>query len=185
MSDDELIMLFLKRDECAIAATEQKYGALLMSIAVNILRNREEAEETVNDTLLKIWQSIPPERPRSLRAYAASVAKHRALDEYRRKTAKKRSAFPIEPIEELNECIPSSVSVENSLEGSELSAAISRWLRTLDPEQRALFIRRYWYAESVDELSRERGADPKKTARQLFGLRAKLKKYLEKEGEYL
>lgn len=185
MQDAELISLFKARDERAIAITREKYGALMFGVAKNILKNNEDAEECVSDALLSVWQSIPPNSPKSLRAYAASITKHIALDEHRMRTAKKRGPVIFEPLDELNECIPSAASVENSIEGAELSAAISRWLKGLEPEKRALFVRRYWYGDTLEELSAKLGVHPRRLSKRLCTLRAGLKKYLENEGEYL
>ena len=185
MRDSELISLYNARDERAIAVTREKYGALMFSIARNILKNNEDAEEAVSDALLRAWDHIPPESPRSMRAYVASITKHIALDEHRMRTAKKRGPVIFEPLDELNECIPSAASVENSIEGAELSAAISRWLNGLEPEKRALFVRRYWYGDTAEELSKKLGIHPRRLSKKLSALRAGLKKYLENEGEYL
>ena len=185
MQDDELILLYRRRDERAIAATREKYGALMFRIAKNILKNNEDAEEAVSDALLKAWDRIPPEEPKSLRAYLASITKHGALDDHRRNTAIKRGPVRFEPLDELNECIPSAANVEKSIEAAELSAEISLWLRSLRQEDRALFVRRYWHGDSVNELARTLGIHPRRLAKRLCILRARLKKHLENEGELL
>lgn len=182
MTDEEILALFNKRDERAILETEAKYGALLRRIARNVLKNDGDAEEAVSDALLALWQSIPPEKPESLRAYAAGAVKRRALSLCRKKMALKRASSRLELTDELDECIPARADAESGLEAAELSAAITAWLRTLDKEDRVLFVRRYWYGDPVKELARETGSAPQRLAKRLFRLRGRLKKHLEKEG---
>ncbi|MBR3381531.1 MAG: sigma-70 family RNA polymerase sigma factor [Clostridia bacterium] len=185
MQDAELIELFNSRDERAISAAREQYGGLMFSVARNILKNNEDAEEAVNDALFKAWNSIPPEDPKSVRAYLASITKHAALDAHRRKAARKRGLAGIGSLDELNECIPSAAGVEDSIDAAELSAMISRWLRSLEPERRVLFVRRYRYGDSIEELSKRTGIHPKRLSKRLSKLRAGLKKYLESEGEFI
>ncbi len=184
MTDSELIELFFLRDERAIRETEAKYGAMCRRIAQNIFGTREDAEELANDALLALWERIPPDRPDSLRAYLGSIVKRKALTLCRKNMTLKRASFRLEPLEELNECIPSGVNVEELIEAGELARLIEAWLVTLDPEKRALFIRRYWFGSSLAELSAETGKGAKRLSRELFRLRSALKERLKKEGYY-
>ena len=182
MSDDELIALFCSADERAIAETERKYGRLLLKIARSITGRDEDAEEVLNDVLLSAWESIPKNRPISLMSYLGSLARRKALNLRKKQTARKRDSGGMEPLEELNECIPSSANVEESIGAKELAALIDAWLSTLGREDRALFIKRYWECCSVKELAREAGLSPGRVSKRLFKLRNDLKDHLKKEG---
>ena len=182
MEDTKIVELFFARDEKALSETQSKYGPFCRNIAWNLLLNREDAEECVNDTMHAAWNTIPPTRPHSLRAYLGGITRKLALMCFRKRTAKKRDGGIALSLEELSEVIPSAQDVERSVETSELSEYINKWLRTLDPKQRVLFVRRYWFGDPVLDLAKKAGLSPNTLSQQLFVPRRKLKEYLEQEG---
>ena len=182
MHDAEIVASFLARDEQAIKETESKYGAFIKALAKNVLKTPEDAEEIVNDTLLAAWQSIPPKTPKNLKTYLGRIARGKAISRYRTLAAQKRGAGEPEILTELNDCIPSPEGVESAAEANEVSAFINEWLDGLSKEDSALFVKRYWYGESVKELAEELGVSPVKLTQRLFALRKKLKAFLERRG---
>ena len=183
MEDVRIIELFWERSQEAIAQTKTKYGRLIFSICMRILRIEEDAAECENDTYLKAWDSMPPQRPDHLSAYLGRIARNLSLDRYEREHAQKRGGTQIPLIlEELEECIPSGTDLEADLERKELSAAINRFLGTLGYEDRYLFVRRYWYADSVADIAAQTHGSVNRTSVRLFRLREKLRKSLQKEG---
>ncbi|MBO6061134.1 MAG: sigma-70 family RNA polymerase sigma factor [Clostridia bacterium] len=182
MRDAEIIGSFLARDEQAIKETEAKYGAFLRTLAKSILRRPEDAEEVVNDALLAVWQSIPPNEPGSLKAYLGRLTRNGAISRYRKENALRRGSGAPALLGELAECIPSPINVEESCEAEELTGFINEWLDGLPEYDRALFIRRYWYGETVGELAVRSGELPTKLSKKLYGLRKKLKVFLERKG---
>lgn len=182
MEDSELLALYLQRSEEAIAKTGEKYGRLLFSIADRILKNREDAEECENETYLRAWNAIPPKEPDPFFPYLGKIARNLALQRYEYYTAQKRSAQLTEIFGELEECAADLESVESRFSAQELGRAISAFLRGADREARLLFVRRYWYADSVKELAARFGFSESKVKTSLFRTRNRLKLYLEKEG---
>lgn len=185
MRDAEIVESFIARSEQAIKETETKYGAFLNRLAMNILRRREDAEEVVNDTLLAAWNSIPPKNPENLKTYLGRIVRNKAVSRYRMTAAEKRGLGAGEWFAELDECLPSAQSAEDGLLTNELTAHITDWLRSLTDEERALFVRRYYYAESVSSLAKELSVPSKQLSRRLNRLREGLKKYLEGKGVYV
>lgn len=182
MSDGEIIALFFARDEQAIVETKRKYGSLCFRIALGILGDARDAEECVSDALLKLWQSIPPETPRSLRSYLCGILKNGSVNRLRDNRRNKRSAGagPI-ALEELEECLPAPGGVEESFETAELAGVIDRWLAFLKREERVLFIKRYWFEESVEEAASNLGVSSTAAVKRLARLRKKLRAHIEKE----
>ena len=186
MHDDAIIRLFLSRDERAITEVKTEYGAACERAARNILGDASAAEEAVSDMLLALWRSIPPEKPRSLKAYALGITKRCALRSYRDRNAKKRGgSFSAESLSELERCLPSGENVENRADAKRLSAILNDWLGQLEASDRALFLKRYWFEESVSELAKTAGQPPMWVSSKLHSLRKKLKDQLEKEGFYV
>lgn len=176
MEDQKIIALYLARDEQAIAETEVRYGKLCRQIAMHILGNRSDAEECVNDTYLKLWNSIPPEHPRSLTAYIRRMIRNIAIDRYRaRSKAFKHMDFDV-VLEELAEVTPSDVSEDA------LREAVQGFLRTLGNTDRRLFLGRYWYATSVKELAKAWDMTPNAVSLRLYKTREKMKAYLSERG---
>lgn len=178
--EDELILdLYWKRSETAISETELKYGRYCRSIAYNVLQSNEDTEECVNDTWLRAWESIPPQRPNRLSAFLGRITRNLALDRYDYNHAAKRSASFDLLLSELNECIPDT---RDDYARAELTQILETFLRSLPRDRRNLFLRRYWHCEPIDELSRRYGMSVSSVKSTLFRIRNKLKVYLEKEG---
>lgn len=185
MEDEQIIELYWERNELAITKTADKYGSFLMYLAMNILSVHEDAEECVNDTYEKAWNSIPPERPQFLRAWLGKITRNAALNVWNRNHAGKRYNGMGVVFDELADCIPDARNVEQQIEAAELGAMISRWLKTLKEEERALFVRRYWNGESLEYLAGEFRMRPSQLAQKMYRLRKQLKKTLEQEGVVL
>lgn len=182
MNDRDIIELFFQRSERALDAVQQKYGSLCRSVALNLLGNAEDAEECVNDTWHGLWNAIPPQRPDHLRAFAVKTTRNLAMKRLTRQSAAKRQGITVS-FEELNQCIPDSKTVEQALEGKELSRVLDAFLDTLALEDRNLFLRRYWFFDSTKELSRLFGITEGHVKIKLYRMRKALKKYLEQEVE--
>ena len=181
VEDQKIVDLYWNRDEDAILHTQRKYGGLCQTIAQNILGNREDAEECVNDAYLKVWDSIPPQRPQSLVAFLSRVVRNISLDRYRHNHAEKRSRGADVMFSELEECLTEeSLSALPAEEG--IMDAINRFLKTLDQESRILFVRRYYYMDSNEILAKTFMIRENTVRQRLFRIREKLKEYLEKEG---
>ena len=182
LEDSKIISLFFERSEQAIRELDCKYGPAVKKTAANILNNRLDVEECVNDTYLRTWNSIPPHAPNPLAGYVCKIARNLAVNRYHANNAEKRGGNYDLVLDEMQECIPSGVNIETEYEAKELSAAINRFLSTLDREDRFLFVRRYWYADSVSDLATETHGSANRISVRLFRLREKLRKSLVKEG---
>ena len=182
MTDESIIDLFRKRSEEAIRNTAQKYGNYLTKVAMNILDCREEAEECVNDTYYAAWEQIPPNRPQKLLPYLGRITRCRALNRYDYLKAKRRNCDFTLQLSELEECLSDPNSVESRFEAGELAAALSAFLRTQSAETRNIFIRRYWFSDSVSQIAERFCVSQSKVKSVLFRTRDRLKKYLESEG---
>ncbi len=182
MEDTAIIDLYWARDERAIAASSAKYGALCRSLSQRILNSDEDAEECVNDTWQRAWDTIPPQRPGSLRAYLAKIARNLSIDRWRAARADKRGSGVELLLTELEECLPAAPSAEELAEGQETAQAIDRWLDTLSPADRAAFLRRYWYGLPVNQVAQQAGCSPNSMTKRLIRLRADLRRALEQEG---
>ena len=182
MEDQKIISLLFERSEQGMTELIAKYGKLLRRIAGNILGNALDAEECVNDTYLSVWNAIPPEQPRSLAAFCCAVARNNALSRYQWDNAKKRNSHYDIALDELGESIPSLGNVESDAEARELTDGINRFLGTQKKDDRYLFVRRYYFADSVNELAAQTGKSPHSVSVRLFRIREKLQKYLRKEG---
>ncbi len=182
MEDSKIIDLFWGRDEEAIRHTEMKYGAYCHTIAFQILSIKEDADECVNDTWLRAWNHIPPQRPSNLRIWLGKVVRNCALNLWERNHAKKRYHGIETLFEELADCLPSDDDTAQGLEVKELNLLINEWLKTLSDSDRALFIRRYWGGEPLTELAKTWHVAPGKLAQKMYNLRSNLKSVLQKEG---
>ena len=181
MEDSHIIQLFFDRMESAVEALSVKYGKLCYRIAYNILTNHADAQECENDTYLRVWDTVPPIWPDNLRAYVSRIVRNLALDRVRYQNRQKRSVATDWTLSELSECIPSSVSVEADADDTVVQALTS-YLNTLDDLTRVLFIRRYFYMDSVEMLARQFGMNASSVSTRLTRTRARLKAYLEREG---
>ncbi len=182
MEDSRIIGLFFERSEQALEELDRKYGAAVKKTAANILSDRLDTEECVNDTYLRVWNSIPPQKPNPLVSYVCKIARNLALDRYRSNTAEKRNGNLDLVLEEMEECIPSNMSVETELDAKELTQAINRFLSALPKDDRFLFVRRYWYGDSVADLAAMTGGSANRISVRLFRIREKLRNTLTKEG---
>lgn len=183
MTDGEIIELFDLRDEKAISAAGAKYGRYCSAVAMNILGNRQDAEECLNDMLLKAWESIPPAKPDNLPGYLAKIIKNISLNRYRSAHAEKRGGGNLDGVyDELSECIPDNNSVERSYEHKELIEAINAFLDGLASDKRDVFVLRYWYCMSISEVALRVGISENRAAAELCRVRKKLVKHLEKRG---
>lgn len=186
MDDEEIIALYQTRDENAIRQTEKKYSGYLTTIALNILGNREDSEECVNDTYFKAWNSIPPNIPAKLRYYLGKITRELSIDRLRKKTSRKRGGTEYDlSLDELAECTGSSDSTEQAADLSVLVELIERFLRSLRDNERDMFVCRYYFCDSVKEIAKYFGVNESKVKNTLFGIRTKLKKHLESEGYIL
>jgi len=186
LQDKQIIALFKARSETAVLHAQTKYSALCFAIASRILPDKRDAEECVNDAFLRVWESIPPECPVSLSAYLGRITRNLALDRYSYNHAKKRNSDLLEAFEELEPCLPCcSSDGEDALIREDFRKFINHFLRTLSSENRHYFIRRYWYGESVKEISLFFRVSEEKVKSSLFRSRNKLRHALEKEGFFL
>ena len=183
MTDREIISLFEKRNEKAIAEVTRKYGDYCYSVAVRILGSALDAEECVNDTWLAVWNKIPPEKPENLGAYLARITHHIAVARLRRISADRRGGGEIELVfEELDECLPDRADAESPLLAKELASAMNRFYGTLPKRTRDIFIARYYSARPFDEIADAYGTSEANVRLLLSRTRKKLRAYLEKEG---
>lgn len=183
MDDQDILTLYLARSETAVAATQEKYGALCRSVARNILPCGEDAEECVNDVWLGAWNAIPPQQPKNLSAWLARLTRNLALDRFRREHAQKRGGGEVPAaLDELEECVPGRDTVEGELDAQALTRAVADFLRTQPPLRRNIFLRRYWYLSPVDEIAKDYGMSRSKAASLLHRIRGELKRYLQQEG---
>ena len=182
MENQGIIALFFERSEQAIEETDKKYGGYCYSIAYNILSNREDSEESVSDTYLSAWNTIPPRRPNFLSAFLAKMTRHISIDRWRKRSAKKRGGGEIIlALEELEDCVDSS-SAETEYEKKELSRVLNQFLSSLPETERNVFLCRYWYLDSIQTISEVSGFSQSKVTSMLHRLRGKLRKKLSEEG---
>ena len=182
MTDTEIINLFFERSEQAIEELDIKHGSAVASVARNILENAQDTEECINDTYLGAWNAIPPHRPSPLRTFVCKIARNLAAKKYHANTAEKRNSQYDLALEELAECIPDRSTVEDTVAAKELTETINRFLDTLSYEDKFVFMRRYWYADSLSEIAAMAGMSYQSAAVRLHRVKGKLKKELLKEG---
>lgn len=183
MEDSRIVDMYLSRDESAISRTSEKYGTRLRTLALRILGDLPSSEECENDTYLEAWRSIPPNEPRTyLFAFLGRITRHLAIDVCRKRSASKRSALLCELTEEMKECIPSEDSPESRTDAIVLTDFVNSFLKGLSSEQRIMFVRRYWYFDSIADLSLKYGWSQSKVKTALYRLREKFRDHLNKEG---
>lgn len=183
MEDREIVALYWSRSEQAIAETKEKYEAYLLKIAENILQDPEDSGECINDTYLRAWNSMPQHRPSVLSTYLGKITRQGAIDTFRRKHAARREAGNYAcALEELGDTVSGGATPEQQVEAGELAASVSRFLRTLPPQSRQMFLWRYYYFDSLDIIARRGGVSRSKVKSQLYRVRQKLKTHLQKEG---
>ncbi len=184
MDDEKIIDLFFDRSEQALRELDTKYGKLCHKISYNILNNREDAEECVNDAYLGIWNAIPPKRPDPLMTFLCKIVRNLSIARYHANTAMKRNSAYDVALSELEDCLASPSTVESEFEANELSSIIDSFLETLSQENRVIFMRRYWFSDSYEEIAKRVGLTEKNVSVRLTRIRKQLKDYL-KEREVL
>ncbi len=181
ITDIRIIELFTSRSKEAVSALSKKYEKLCRSISYNILRNREDAEECVNDTYLKVWDSIPPAKPDNLMAYVCRIARNISLDKLRYNLRSRRNGSTDALLSELSECIPSMDNVEESADDT-LKNAITDFLDGLSDRDRNIFVRRYFFCDDVKSISKRLGVTETNVTTILNRTRNNLKKFLTDNG---
>lgn len=183
MQDDRIVALYWQRDESAIRETERKYGHYLLKIAYNVLADLEDSKESVNDTYLKAWNSMPPHKPGMLSTYLGKITRQVSIDIYRKKNREKRrtSEYAMS-LSELEECIPDNSTTEKTIDMRLLSEAINAYLYSLSGEARNVFVGRYYYMDSIKAVADYCGMSESKVKSMLYRIRQGLKVYLEQEG---
>lgn len=183
MDDNKIIDLYWARSQQAISESEQKYGPYCRTVSRNILDRAEDVEECVNDTWLRAWNAMPPQRPNALQAFFGKLVRNLSLDRWRSLRAAKRGGSQVElALEELEDCLSDRTRVEDAVDASETAAVISRFLRGLSDTDRRLFVRRYWHLDSIYALTQRFGMSEAQVKSRLHRIRQRLKMQLEREG---
>ena len=183
MEDKDIVELYWERDQRAISATSEKYGCYCKSIAVSILGNSEDAEECVNDTYLNSWNSIPPHKPSMLSTFLGKIVRNLSFNKYRRIHSQKRGGHDMPLIlDELSEIVSGSETVEDELIKSELVKEINSFITSLSEDKRYIFIRRYWYSDSIGDIAENCGKTVNSISVELNRIRSRLRSYLTERG---
>ena len=182
MDDRKIIELFFDRSEQAIVELSNKYGDICQKVAVNILKNINDAEECVNDAYLGAWNTIPPQKPNPLLTYICRIVRNISIKKYHQNTAKKRNSFYDVALDELEDCLPSASSVEDEINANELSILFDYFLDTLDQANRVMFVRRYWFSDSISDIAAMFNTSNHNVTVRLSRTREKLKQYLVEKG---
>ena len=184
MTDSQIIALFWERNEDAIQETDAVYGRKLYAISDKILHSNQDAEESVSDTYMRAWDTIPPQRPSYFFAYLAKICRNCALSRLQWNSAAKRNAEVVSLTQEMENCIPDR-SYERKLEGEEIGRVLNAFLDSISLESRLIFMRRYWYTDSITEIAARYSISEGKVKTQLHRTRNKLQLFLAKEGIYV
>lgn len=182
LDDRKIIELFFERSEQAIVELSNKYGSVCTKVAFNILNNKQDTEECVNDAYLGTWNTVPPQNPNPLLSYVCRIVRNLAIKRYHANTAAKRNSIYDVALDELENCFPSVASVEYEFSAMETARMIDAFLETLDQKNRIMFVRRYWHSDSIDDLTKLFYTSNHNISVRLSRTREKLKKYLIKEG---
>lgn len=181
MDDIEIVDLFWKRDEKSIEETKNKYNSYLYVIANNILKNKQDTDECLNDSYLRTWNSIPPHKPSKFKAFISKITRQRAINIFRAKNSEKRKVINPLPSDELTDIISENSGVWEELEYKRLIKSINDFLFIETPLNRHIFICRYFFLDSIKDISRFYGLSESGVKNRLFQIRTRLKQYLEKE----
>ena len=181
MEDKQIVDLFFERKEKAISVLSEKHGKLFRKIAYNVLGNEADTEECLNDAYLAVWNTIPPKQPNSLASFVSKIVRNIAITRYHHQTAEKRNSYYDVALDEIIDYIPSNDNNDNN-NTTELADAFNAFLETLNEEDCALFVKRYWYSESVTNIAQEWQMTPHYVSVKLSRIREKLRKFLEKRG---
>lgn len=185
IEDNDIIELFIARDESAVAEVRKKYGGLCYSIAYNVLHNKEDAEECVNDLYISLWNAVPPAAPNNLKAYICKVVRNISLLRLKYNEAGKRNSKLSVSLSEIESALEGSEDTASDLTAAEEGMAgklISEFLRQQKSEQREVFIRRYWFMDSIKQIAMDYSFSESKVKSMLVRTRSKLKRYLKKGG---
>ena len=184
MDDEKIIQLYFQRREDAIQETDTAYGRKLFCLSNRILRCQEDAQECVNDTYWKTWNTIPPQKPQYFYAFLSAICRRISFNKIDWQSAAKRNGEVVALTEEMAMCIP-DLKGQCELEGKELGKLLDRFLQDLPKESRLIFLRRYWYVDTIAQIAARYGMTESKVKMQLSRTRAKLQTYLESEGIYV
>jgi RNA polymerase sigma-70 factor (ECF subfamily) len=183
LTDKEIIAMYESRSETAIQETSKQYGSYCSTIAMNILRNREDVDECVNDVYMKLWESIPPERPNPFSTYIGRITRNLSIKKAKMKSAGKRGGGEVTLLlSELEQCTPSTLNVESEVDGNDLSRMINSFLSTVNKEDMTYFLCRYWYGDTIPQIAKKWSVGQSKVKMSLSRNRKKLKIYLEERG---
>lgn len=182
MDDNKIIDLLFERSEQGIAELSNKYEKIIKQIINNILNNDSDTQECINDTYLAIWNNIPPENPKNLSAYIYKIARNTALNKYHANTAQKRNSKYDVALEELSDVLNSPQTTESEYNQIELSFSINEFLKKLDTESQNIFVRRYWYFDSVNDIAKNMKRTPNSISLKLLRIKNKLRKFLITKG---
>ncbi|MBE6671118.1 MAG: sigma-70 family RNA polymerase sigma factor [Ruminococcaceae bacterium] len=182
LEDRKIIELFFERSEQAIVELSNKYNNICSKVAFNILNNKQDTEECLNDAYLGLWNTIPPQTPNPLLSYVCRIVRNLAIKKYHKNTALKRNSIYDVALDELENCFPSSELLEDEFDVIETARIIDEFLETLDWENRVMFVRRYWYSDSIDDLAKYFKTSNHNISVRLSRTREKLKKHLIQKG---
>ena len=186
ISDEKIVQMYLERDENAILESDLKYGKYLFSVSYNILHNKLDSEECVNDTYLGAWNSIPPNRPQSLRAFLLTIVRRVSINRYHKNS--KKSSVPTAmtvSLSELDDCVFCGGSEDSFFDAKRLGEIISRFVRDLPPRKQYIFMSRYYVADSLETIAKELNLSRAMIKKELAAIRAELREILEKEGYFI
>ena len=184
MEDKQIIELYFNRSEQAIEETSSKYGKLTRSVSYRIVRNEEDSDECVSDTYMALWNTIPPENPDPFAAYICRLARNISVKKLRYNTADKRNSFYDVSIGELEEVLTANSDVQKEIEAKELQASINSFLKTLKKTDRVIFVKRFWFNMTLEEISEDTGYSKNYINVHLHRTKERLKAHLTKEGYY-
>lgn len=182
MEDEQIVELLWQRSELALRELERKYGRLCRQLAQNTLNDPQDAEECVSDALLAVWNAVPPARPASLMAFLCRIVRNQALKRLRHERAQKRDKTAELPLDELAAGLNGRNLTEEAVDATLLGRAINEYLHCAPPERRKMFVLRYWYHASIEQIARSLGCSQSKVKSTLFRMRGELRDWLEKEG---
>ena len=178
MNDERIIELFFERSEQAIKELDNKYGRVCHKVSYNILNDRQDAEECVNDAYLGAWNAIPPAKPDRLLAFICKIVRNVSLKRYEQNTAAKRNSQYDVALQELEDCLASATTVEKEIEERELTEIIESFLGSLSKENRVIFLRRYWFSDTYADIAKQVGLTEKNVSVRLTRIRKELRAYL-------
>ncbi len=185
LEDSKIIEMFFQRKDTAIEKLSEKYGSLLLKVANNILNNPLDSEECVNDTYLGVWNTIPPQNPNPLLSYVLKITRNLAIAKYHKNTAKKRNSIYDVSLSELENCFESKDTAESEFDAKQTAQIIDRFLLSIDKESRVMFVRRYYFSDSISSIAKRCLTSPHNVSVKLSRIREKLKNHLIKEGVFL